>query len=69
MLFRSKRHGTLQNGWKMLVEKIGINDAKEYMRKISNPSKAGKGNKGIEKSELHKRKISESLKRKARVAQ
>lgn len=65
----AKRHGTFKNGWELLVERKGLNGAIAHMRNISNPSKAGKGNKGIKKSELHKQKISESLKTKARVAQ
>ena len=54
----SVRHGTHHNGWDKLVEKLGLNAAKEHMRNISNPSKAGSGNKGKPKSDEHKRNIS-----------
>ena len=57
----SKRHGTWKSGWQKLVEKLGEDGAKQHMRNISNPAKAGSGNKGKSKSEEHKRKISESL--------
>ena len=55
------RHGTWANRWDRLVEKIGVEAAREHMRSIGNPTKAGTGNKGKPKSEEHKRKISESL--------
>lgn len=55
------RHGTWVNRWDRLVEKIGVEAAREHMRSIGNPTKAGAGNKGKPKSEEHKRKISESL--------
>ena len=57
----SKRHGTWKSGWEKLVDKIGIEAAREHMKKIGNPSKAGAGNKGKAKSIEHRKKISESL--------
>ena len=57
----SKRHGTWANQWDRLVEKIGIDAAREHMKSISDPAKAGAGNKGKAKSEDHKKNISKSL--------
>lgn len=57
----AKRHGTWVNAWDRLVEKVGIEAAREHMKNIGDPAKAGAGNKGKPKSEEHKRKISESL--------
>lgn len=59
----SIRHGTKKNGWQTLVEKLGEEGAKQYMKSIANPSKAGSANKGKSKSDIHKRNISEALKR------
>ena len=63
------RHGTWANRWDRLVEKIGVEAAREHMRSIGNPTKAGAGNKGKPKSEEHKRKISESNKGKLKGPQ
>jgi len=57
----AKRHGTWANQWDRLVEKVGIEAAREHMKTISDPAKAGAGNKGKPKSEEHKRNISKSL--------
>ena len=49
----SVRHGTWSNSWDRLVGRVGIEAAKEHMRNIADPSKAGSGNKGKSK----KRKV------------
>ena len=59
--------------WEAMVAKYGEEGAREIQRRNSNPSNAGKGNTGKKKSEEHKRKIAEAIKRKhaekkARVA-
>ena len=57
----SVRHGTKRNGWSSLVERLGENGAREHMRNIANPSKAGAANKGKAKSLEHRQKISASV--------
>ena len=57
-------NGTYKTTWEHTVEKYGLEEAKERNRRNANPSKAGQGNKGKPKSEEHKRKIAESIKRK-----
>ncbi len=59
----SKRHGTWASPWDRLIEKYGEKYAREHLRSIANPAKAGSGNKGKPKSDIHKKKISDSLKR------
>lgn len=59
-----KNFGTYKSPWDRMVEKYGLEKAKEMNRKKANQN--GKGNKGKPKSEAHKRAISEALKRRAR---
>lgn len=57
----SKRHGTWVNGWDKLVEKLGgIEAAREHMKKIADPVKAGAANKGKAKSASHKQNIAKN---------
>jgi hypothetical protein len=58
----AKDNGTYKNPWARLVEKHGYEKACEINSKKSDPSKAGKGNKGKKKSEEHKKKIAEKIK-------
>jgi hypothetical protein len=60
-------NGTYKSIWQKLVDKHGIEKAHEMRKAYSNTSKAGMGNKGKNKSEEHKRKISESLRNKPRI--
>lgn len=57
-------NGTWKNIWERRVEKHGLEEAKKQNARNANPSKAGKGNKGKPKSEEHKRKIAEAIRRK-----
>lgn len=50
--------------WDSMVAKYGLEEARRMQRSNANQSKAGKGNTGKKKSEEHKRKIAESIKRK-----
>ena len=59
-----KENGTWKDVWTRRVEKHGLEEAKKQNARNANPSKAGKGNKGKTKSEEHKRKIAEAIKRK-----
>ena len=59
--------GTHKNPWQRLVDKYGLEEACRINSKNANPSKAGKGNLGKSKTEEHKRKISESIKKKKRM--
>ena len=59
----AKEHGIWKNPWENLVGKYGLEKARQIQGQ-KQQSKAGKANKGKPKSEEHKRKISESLKRK-----
>lgn len=52
------------NVFEKMVVKHGLEEAKRIQRRNANPSKAGKGNTGKKKSEEHKRKIAEAIKRK-----
>jgi hypothetical protein len=49
--------------WNKMVNKYGEQEARNIMRKNANPSRAGKGNAGKPKSDEHRRKISEAIKR------
>jgi len=60
----ARRNGTFKTTWERLIEKYGLEEAKQINKRNSNPSKAGKANKGKPKSEEHKRKIAESIKKK-----
>jgi hypothetical protein len=48
--------------WNKMVNKYGEQEARNMMRRNSNPSRAGKGNAGKPKSDEHRRKISEAIK-------
>jgi hypothetical protein len=65
----SRRHGTWKSAWDAMVEKYGYQEACNINRKNSNPSLAGRGNKGKSKSIEHRKKISESLKNNAKVTE
>lgn len=49
--------------WDKMVEKHGLEEAKLIQSRTSDTSKAGKGNTGKKKSEEHKRKIAEAIRR------
>ena len=59
----AQRHGTWKNPWERMVEQLGEEGAKARLSSVRDPVKAGTGNKGIPKSEEHKKKISQSLMR------
>jgi len=56
------KFGTWKNPWERTVEKYGLVEAKK-MNARGDKAKAGAGNKGKPKSEEHKRKIAEALKK------
>ena len=56
----AKRPGTWVNAWDRLVERIGVEAAREHMKNIADPIKAGSGNKGKPKSDSHKEKIAKN---------
>ena len=62
------RKDALKNGaptiWEAMVAKYGQEGARAIQKRNGNPSAGGKGNTGKKKSEEHKRKISEAIKRK-----
>lgn len=58
----AKNNGN-KSPWERCVNKYGVEGARELNRKNGNPKKAGAGNKGKPKTEEHKRKIAEGLKR------
>lgn len=57
-------NGTHKSPWQRVVEKYGLEEARKMNSKNGNPSKAGKGNSGKSKTEEHKKKISEAIKKK-----
>jgi len=57
-------NGTYKSAWECTVNKYGLEEAKRISKKNSDPSKGGKANKGKPKSEEHRRKIAESIKKK-----
>lgn len=59
--------GTWKPLWNRMVEKHGETKAKEIQKNKSDQSKAGKGNKGKPKSDEHKKKISESVRRRHKL--
>lgn len=63
ILIDSKQNGTHKSPWERMVEKYGYEEA---CRRNSRGDKAagGKANKGKPKSEEHKKKIAEAIKRK-----
>lgn len=56
------KFGTWKNPWERSVEKHGIEKAKE-MQSRGDKSKGGKANAGKPKSEEHKKRISDAIKR------
>lgn len=59
----SKENGTWKSAWERSVEKYGLEEAKKRNAR-GNKSAGGKANKGKPKSEEHKKKIAEAIKRK-----
>ena len=57
-----KENGTWKNVWERRVEKHGLEKAKAMNRREGNRN--GSGNRGKPKSEEHKRKIAEAIRRK-----
>lgn len=58
-----KENGTWKDVWTRRVEKHGIEEATRQQAR-GNKAAGGKANKGIPKSEEHKKKIAEAIKRK-----
>jgi hypothetical protein len=54
------RKDTHKNPWQNTVEKYGLEEARRMNTKNGNPSKAGKGNFGKNKTEEHRRKIAQN---------
>jgi len=59
----ARNNGTWKSAWQHTVEKYGYEIACKMNAK-GNKAAGGRANKGIPKSESHRRKISESLKKK-----
>ena len=57
-----KQNGTFKNAWERMVDKYGYEEACKINGK-GNKSAGGKANKGKPKSDEHRKKISESLKK------
>jgi hypothetical protein len=53
--------GANKGVWQHTVDKYGLAEAKRRNQKNSNPSLAGHGNKGKQKSAQHRQKISEGI--------
>lgn len=60
----AKNNGTWKSPWDRLVDKYGYERACEINKQNSNPAVAGQGNKGKQKSELHKQKIANAIRKK-----
>lgn len=58
----AQRHGTWKNPYDRLVETYGVEYARERLRSVANPAKAGAGNKGKPKTEEHKANIAANRK-------
>lgn len=58
------KFGTWKTPWEHMVDKHGLEDAKIIQALNSKSSIAGKGNKGIPKSEEHKKKIADAIREK-----
>ena len=56
----SKNNGTHIPFWDKMVEKYGYEEARNKQRRPNN--KGGAGNKGVPKTDEHRRKISEAIK-------
>lgn len=63
MLLTREKKGTHKNAWERLVEKYGYEEACNMNRIKMIGNKNGEGNKGKLKSEEHKKKISEKIKK------
>ena len=63
MLSTREKKGTHKNPWERLVEKYGYEEACNMNRNKMIGNKNGEGNKGKSKSEEHKKKLSESIKK------
>lgn len=61
-----KDNGTFESVWERSVKKYGLAEAKRRNARNSDKAAAGRGNRGKPKSEEHKRKIAEAIKRKHR---
>ena len=58
-----KVFNTHKSPYQRMVDKYGEETAKRMVTERLNPAKGGSGNKGKPKSEIHRRKISEALKK------
>jgi len=56
--------GTWKSTWQRMVDKYGLEEAKRMNGLNRDHSRSGKGNTGKPKSEEHRRKISEAIRRK-----
>lgn len=63
MLETRKKKGTHKNLWERLVEKYGYEEACNINKRKMEGNKNGRGNKGKSKTEDHKKKISEKIKK------
>lgn len=59
----AKESGSWQSPWERTVKKYGLEEAKRMNRRPNTAGRGGRANKGKPKSEEHKRKISESLRK------
>lgn len=57
------KYGSWKTPWERLVEKHGLEEAKRLQAVNANGSPGGRANKGVPKSEEHKRKLSEAATR------
>jgi hypothetical protein len=64
-LIDSKLFGTWQSPWQRMIEKYGYDVACQMNRKNSIGNSGGSKNKGKKKTQEHRNKISESLKKKS----
>lgn len=63
MMLTRERKGTHKNAWERLVEKYGYEEACNMNRNKMLGNKHGKNNRGKSKTEEHKKKISETIKK------
>ena len=66
IMIDSKENGTWKSPWDRTVEKYGYDEACRRNAR-GNKSAGGKANKGKHKSEEHKKKIAEAIKRKYNI--
>ncbi len=65
---KAKADGTYKTIWQIRVEKLGEEEARKQQNRGSvHAAKAGKGNLGTTKSELHRSRIAESLRGRKRA--